>query len=386
MGDEGVKFLSTRTKGQWLSIDPTDGETADMDNRAETLRRILIDALQSEHFAVFCGLGTSLCVVKDGTRVAPTMLDLWNAAEAKTGASFEQVLERVHYPTIDADGDKDIELLLSKCQLSEAFESHPTIAEFIKRTEALIVEECSFLTHEISLPVHETFLRRIARRSTRAQRTQLFTTNYDLCFEYAASRVRFIVVDGFSHTNPQQFDSEHFSFDFVRRHESRDAPDYIPNVVHLYKLHGSVDWERNGTEITKSSTPSKPVLIYPRHTKFESSYEPPFLDLMGRFQTALRRPNCSLLVIGFGFNDKHLAEPILSAVRSNVGLKLTVIDPSLEQTENPAFVQFRSLVDGGDPRISLIAAKFEEFVSHLPDLVAVTEEERHMDRIKGAGK
>lgn len=314
------------------------------------------------------------------------MLDLWNAAEAKAGGGFNDVLSKVRFPAISSDDDKDIELLLSRCQLSEAFDPSPEIGSFIEQTEALIVEKCNFLPPDMPLPVHESFLRRIARRSTRAPRTELFTTNYDLCFEHVASRLRFIPIDGFSHSLPQEFDSGFFSYDFVRRYEGREAPDFIANVFHLCKVHGSIDWERHGSDILRVSTPRTPVLIYPRHTKFESSYEPPFLDLMARFQTALRRPNSALLVIGFGFKDKHLAEPILGAVRSNVGLKIALVDPALENSTNPAFTQLRSLVESGDPRICLIGATFEEFVPHLPDLVAVTEEEKHLERIKGAGK
>jgi hypothetical protein len=39
---------------------------------------------------------------------------------------------------------------------------------------------------------------------------KLFTTNYDLCFEEAAARSRFVTVDGFSHAMPQEFDGAYF--------------------------------------------------------------------------------------------------------------------------------------------------------------------------------
>lgn len=375
-----MKFFTSRTKGSWLAMDPSEvGEGA---GNEELLRRSLAELLQAEQFLVLCGLGTSLCITNGDTRLAPTMLDLWNEAENRAGVSFADVLKKVHFPTVATDQDKDIELLLSRCQLSEALEPKPNIRTFIEQTEAMIVERCSFLTSDFTLPEHESFLRRIARRSTRAPRTQLYTTNYDLCFEHAASRIRFVAVDGFSHTLPQEFDEEFFSYDLVRRGPGQESPDFIPNVFQLCKLHGSVDWERQGNRIRRVTKTSKPVLIYPRHTKFESSYEPPFLEVMGRFQSALRRPNTALLVIGFGFKDKHLSEPILAAVRSNVGLQVAVVDPAIESSDTPAFVQLRSLVSRGDARISLIAAKFEEFVPHVPDLVAVTEEERHIERLR----
>ena len=102
-----------------------------------------------------------------------------------------------------------------------------------------------FLDVEDEVDLHADFLRRLVRRSTRKLRTKVFTTNYDLCFEYAARKGRYVIVDGFSHTTPQVFDSLYFSYDIVKRESSPDSHDFIPNVFHLYKLHGSVDWTRN---------------------------------------------------------------------------------------------------------------------------------------------
>jgi hypothetical protein len=49
------------------------------------------------------------------------------------------------------------------------------------------------------LAAHESVLRKLARRGSRKPRAKVFTSNYDLCFEYAARRQRFVIVDGFSH-------------------------------------------------------------------------------------------------------------------------------------------------------------------------------------------
>lgn len=79
----------------------------------------------------------------------------------------------------------------------------------------------------------------------------MFTTNYDLCFEYAAREQQFVVVDDFSHSVPQTYDRAHFSYDIVRREGDADPPDYIESVFHLYKLHGSIDWRRRGPVILR---------------------------------------------------------------------------------------------------------------------------------------
>jgi len=212
---------------------------------------------------------------------------------------------------------------------------------------------------------------------------RLFTTNYDLTFESAASRTGFIAVDGFSHTSPSIFDGVNFSYDFVRRDDDRDGPEYIPNVFHLYKIHGSVDWMLQNGRILRADQPQSPLIIYPRNSKFESTYNPPFLEMMSRLQLALRQPNTGLLIVGFGFNDEHVSQPVLSAIRSNVALRALVVSPSLSKhsQSNPHLDAISQLILSGDDRLALLETSFEELVTAMPDLVAVTEEEEHRKRL-----
>lgn len=95
-------------------------------------------------------------------------------------------------------------------------------------------------------------------------------------------------------------------------------------------------------------------------------------------------------IIGFGFNDKHIAEPILAAVRGNLGLDIVIVSPDLETASgmggNPYLEELLQLIEGGDGRISLIAAKFEEIIKLIPDVVSETELERHNQRLRNLGK
>ena len=361
--------------------------SAQAQNHRQKLDQLLAEVLLSENLVVLAGLGTTLCLNKPGgPRIAPGMSDLWEAAAQKAGPHFEKLKAKVSYST-PSDGE-NIEALLSQCQLSQALRPAPDVAQFIADSEALIVENCRFVNEATDLTVHESFLRKVARRSTRQPRTKLFTTNYDLCFETAASHTRFIVVDGFSHTQPQEFDGSYFAYDFVRREQDREIPDYIPNVFQMYKIHGSVDWELRDSQIIKTPLPNKPLIIYPRHSKFEASYDQPFIEMMSRFQLALRQPNSGLLLLGFGFNDPHIWQPVMSAVRSNVSLKAIVVDPILPSSCKEPVKQMGNLIRAGDSRLVLLAAGFEDLVPILPDLVAATEDERHRDRlrVRGAAK
>ncbi len=227
-------------------------------------------------------------------------------------------------------------------------------------------------------------LRKVARRSSRQPRMKLFTTNYDRCFEKAATKARFTVIDGFSHTLPQEFDGTYFTYDLVRRIGHGETPDYIPNVFHLYKLHGSVDWERRSQNVIKSENPSKALIIYPRSDKFEISYEPPFLELMSGFQFALREPNTTLLIIGFGLKDKHIVEPIMSSIRSNINLRVVLISPHLETSTNSIVKSMSNYIIQGDSRLHLIETTFEETVKLIPDINIETEIEQHERRMRGS--
>lgn len=385
-----MKFKTYQYSKRWTDMQAAGGDPAAMAEAArakEQLETILSAILLSENLVILTGLGTSLCI-KDaaGNSIAPTMPDLWSHTRKST-PDFDALLTKVRQPK-DPSGawKEDIETLLSRCQMSLELEDDAVIRSFIASTESLIVKRCSFLGLVPSgsgLPIHESFLRKIARRPTRLPRAKLFTTNYDLCFETAAGTAGFVVIDGFSHTNPQEFDGIHFGYDIVRRDPESEVPFYISNVIQLLKLHGSVDWDRTTAgPVLRSPSPKKPVIIYPRSGKFESSYNQPYFEMMSRFQAALRLPNTGLLIIGFGFNDAHLVGPLMSGIRSNASLRFVAVSPRYD-TKMPDFIKtIEGLIEAGDRRLSILAAGFEDLVGAIPDLKAQSEEEQHQIRIK----
>lgn len=414
-----MQVLSSKTNGQWLAVVPPlppvagaaqpAGPMPDDPAMAEA-KRALSDVMRCSNLVVLAGLGTSLCVqpiVANGPK-APTMWDLWRqigalqdaAAAAVTphGPNFQQLLTLVGHPAAKTD----IEALMSRCRLAESFltgAGKEDVVKFVALAEAHIISATNFVTHNHPLPVHTEFLRRAARRPQRKSRMKVFTTNYDRCYEEAGRQGRYVVVDGFSHTVPPTFDAIHFSYETVRRLGDTESFDPIPNSFHLYKLHGSVDWQRQepSGEITKWTAGGKPVLIYPRNSKYELAFEQPYLEMIGAFQTAVREPDTGLLVVGFGFNDNHLAEPIMSAIRSNLSMKIVVVSPGLapwndgtnqgpgECENNKYLVQLKSLTAAGDARITLLNIGFEKMVPLVPDLAAETDLERHVARLRSVG-
>ena len=396
-----MKVRSIQTGDAWLHVGDDSGGTAPDPGAAEA-RRVLSSAVRSQNLAVLAGLGTSLCVMKGGTRLAPTMQDLLTKAKERFAELDEQELaiDGFHWSDFEKLSNvpkdcKDLEYFMSRATVAAGFltaDVAKRIEGYLAEAEEVIRNAVDFMKDDVELTVHQSFLRRVARRSSRRSRTKLFTTNYDLCFEMAARRSGFVVIDGFAFGNDARFDSAQFSYDVVRRSVTEERSDYIENLFHLHKLHGSVDWERQAGSpfISKKPGTRKPLLIYPRSDKYELAFSQPYIEMMGVFQSFVRLPSTTLLVIGFGFNDKHIAEPILAAVRGNLGLDIVIVSPDVEAASgnggNPYLGELLQLIEGGDGRISLIAAKFEEIVRLIPDIVSETELERHNQRLRNLGK
>lgn len=396
-----MKTMTSDTRGEWLDSDK-EQEGASFQKSAENeASRVVSDIFRCNNLIVLAGLGTSLCVKDEtGQNLAPTMADLWSRVkiehEIKNIPTWDELLKLVrHDPQ-----DQNLEALLSRCRLAEAFldgADLKTVESFIILAEDEIYKAVNFLQANQPLSAHSEFLRRAARRSNRKSRTKIFTTNYDRCFEEAGRRGRYVVIDGFSHTLPPTFDAVNFTYDIVRRDRNNETQDFIPNVFHLYKLHGSIDWERNESngEIQKvTGKPDKPLLIYPRNSKYELAFEQPYLEMIAALQATLREPDTGLLIVGFGFNDNHLSEPILSAIASNLSLKVGVVGPRLasykddngdqpgETDKNRYLTKLKQLMTQGDARLGLINCTFDELIQFIPDIAAESDLERHLERIR----
>lgn len=387
-----MEFKLGSYKNSWSDLNIPDNASEDAKNTNDEdkrrLNQFIVDILLSENLVVLAGLGTSLSAHTNVTLVgstypAPKMSTLWNAVKNKDPDIFKKIITKTKY-SIEKDGE-NIELFLSRCKLFQKIEDSSELKNFLEIAEKEILTLCDFVTEDLILETHEMFLRKVARRGPRLPRTQFFTTNYDLCFEQAAARTRFILNDGFSYTNPPEFDGQYFNYDIVNRGNFTDHthPEFVANLFQLHKLHGSIDWEEKNGQIYKTSNRINPCIIYPQDGKYESSYSAPYLELMSRFQTSLRKQNLGLLIIGFGFNDNHITHPIIQSLKSNVHSKILIIDPSIKSSSNAHLKTIEKLCDSGDWRIGLISGTFEDFVKILPDILKESEFDGHYNRVKG---
>ncbi len=399
----------------WLAFADRMGDDNKVEERGskDEIESALTNAISASNFLTLTGAGASFSARNPvGQPQAPSMRDLWDAVASKVGApEFAAVCAKFQKAKLN----DNIEKLLSLCkvylELNEAAgeddEEVKAIRTFVPVAEKCILQQVDYVTSQTMLPAHEAYVRKIGRRGFRKARAKVFTTNYDLSIEEAARRLRFTVIDGFSHSLDQVYDRQHFEYDIVRREPAKDAPDYIPNVFHLYKLHGSTDWRRVGPDVIRSrdNDVGEPVLIYPRSSKYQEAFDPPYLDMMSALQAALREPDSALVVAGFGFNDDHISRPILSALESNLTFRLVVCDPGfirsyealsgdpldgsvdhtiadVEPHPNSILERIRVLAQGGDQRVHLLNGRFEDLADAMPDLIGQTDRERHAERVR----
>jgi hypothetical protein len=321
--------------------------------------KISRELLTSSRLVVLAGSGCSFGLT-GSTKSAPMMADLFTLTTRLSG--YSELIRS----NPQLENYTNVEELLSAVQAAASLQSHAGIEEeFLRDATATIRDACDFIDESSDLTAHETFLRKIAHRELRQDRVSLFTTNYDLAFETALQRLRFTAIDGFGYGSRAIFSGDNFAFDLVRR-GPRGELELVPEVIRLMKLHGSVDWDDSSSYIQRTANPTSPVLIYPSSNKYRQSFRQPYLEAMARFQASLREQDTTIIIIGFGFSDDHITQPIVDALLTQATMRLLVVSPDVSTSSSATNVRLRQAVIAGDNRITLLASTFYQFANLLP--------------------
>ncbi|MAN29334.1 MULTISPECIES: SIR2 family protein [Mesonia] len=402
MEQDSWKYIIINGKSQWLKVKnptyekgilssiedlkPFDKKKEDGTPIEPTLedaqlekRRIYSDFFKKafKNILVLSGAGSSMDVG------GLSMAQLWNKAEEKYNEKnpkgFKTICDAVNYKY----EDKDLEKLLSQiegfCKFSK--DSKIKVAEDDEETPLSVIKEelftliktlCTISEPESNFP-HKILLEKLLQRKQTNPRVKIFTLNYDLLFEKAATAVNAIVIDGFSFTFPRTFSGRYFDYDIVQREGSKlkEEDNFIHRVFHLHKLHGSINWERNeeNNSVEIHANPKRALMVYPREAKYEDSYEQPFFEMMARFQRNLRLNNDTLLIcVGYSFNDKHINAAIEEALNQNPGFRLAVIDPGFDNDNisNSSLAIKKSALES--ERILMISESFTDFAKFYPEI------------------
>lgn len=166
---------------------------------------------------------------------------------------------------------------------------------------------------DVSLPDKETPYHRLAHWISSIDREkpiEIFTTNYDLLTEQAFEEASLPYFDGFVGSRQSFFDLRALEDNLIPKHWTR-----------LWKIHGSINWFQKNTKEVYRSSQTKIIadshLIYPSHIKYEQSRKMPYLALIDQLTRFLRQPNSLLILTGYSFNDEHLNDTIINALKAN---------------------------------------------------------------------
>lgn len=330
-----------------------------------------------KNVAVLTAAGTS---IDNGDRGGKSREGLWAYCEEEINAIYDILKDKggTLKGNLDrAKMDKNIEDYLSIVVLYEKLNG--TIKQgdesLREKLQEKIATACTLKLDENNRH-HSDFLRKLTARKPSDPRVQLYTTNYDTLFEQAAMQAGLTVIDGFTFASPRKFSGVNFDYDIVYRERSRIKPDesFIPNVFQLFKVHGSIDWWKDeNDDIYQKEGVKNPCIIYPASDKYESSYEQPYIELIAHFQQTLRKEGTLLIVIGFGFKDKHLQSIIKEAVSQNSHFHLLIVCYGTDEDGNETGIMpdyASDFILGGELKVpsnvTVLFSTFKDFVEAYP--------------------
>ena len=234
---------------------------------------------------------------------------------------------------------------------------------------------------------HEAFLKKLLQRPNNLRRANLFTTNYDMAFDYALDNLGVHYINGFMGVHNRCFRPEVYDYDIYYPGQSVSGKVHrAEKVLRYYKMHGSLSW------VSTESSPSnvygiseiamggsfepetdKQIMIYPCVSKKTFTLDLPYSELFRQFAQAITQPQSVLFCIGYSFFDEHINDIIYQAL-SIPSFTLIIANYKLNE-------EIQKLKDLGDPRIVVLdpddseQSTFVGFVKNvMPDLYEENEQ------------
>lgn len=163
--------------------------------------------------------------------------------------------------------------------------------------------------------------------------SEIFTTNYDYLFEIALEGAGIPYFDGFSG-----------SFEPFFCPEAVEDVEAYPQLVKLWKMHGSLGWTyRESDKAVIRQQSASEVLIYPSHLKYNTAKKQPYVGLIDRLCTFLQQDDAVLFTCGYSFGDNHINERIVTSLRR--GAKSHVIAMYYDDLWDKDGKKFSALTD-----------------------------------------
>lgn len=216
--------------------------------------------------------------------------------------------------------------LMNQIEADTESKKNQNLLEGVKTVSEAILEDRGNI--QSKLQVYTRFLQAVINILNMSNSRQvpksgnIFTTNYDLFFEMAADRVlqnnRLVFNDGANGYFNRIMDSSNFNKVVAYKGLNDNYLDELPSL-NLIKPHGSVNWKRRGddsVEIT-GMVQENPVVVPPTgHENATTFLDNHFHDMLRIFQLELDKRQSVLFILGFSFQDQHIAKMIRRAIQN----------------------------------------------------------------------
>lgn len=283
-----------------------------LSDNPEDVRKLTESYIQSGNLNFLVGSGASMPAVKVAGNIEAEINSLLiggNVADADLKAL--EFIEELAETNVDLLADIDDQPIT---------ETLANYTDFLSAVDGILFERKNIL-----LP----------------RQANIFTTNYDLFIEKAASKLPNVTLnDGFDRTSAvgsrYVFSPEKYFDRTYRSGSSNERIAELP-VMNLIKVHGSLSWQRDGDKEIRfasngvslsghvqknnpgavSIALAKRAVILPNVRKFESTLmERVYFDLLRLYSNCMDRDNALLIAFGFSFADEHILDITRRALRN----------------------------------------------------------------------
>ncbi|MEO9870328.1 MAG: SIR2 family protein [Ekhidna sp.] len=226
---------------------------------------------------------------------------------------LKQILNKESLELASENGSPDIEII------SDILNKHKNIGG-IKGIDSLISDiktgiiEILTSIEKVNYDYHIQFFHALKKKLANSKSDiWIFTTNYDLVFETAASMAGVPVFNGFEGINLRYFDIRNLKLQ--RGTVSNSKFEAIPEpTIKIVKLHGSISWEKSEGLVQEKFTgieKDNSCLILPQRTKVIDTLDSPY-DSLFRLANEILGNECEYLVsCGFSYRDQHINDHLI---------------------------------------------------------------------------
>lgn len=239
---------------------------------------------------------------------------------------LDEVLDQVGLSYDAVKGEPNVEVIADHV-IAHAISTQQTRFHALEVRLRELVTDVILAVGSPVLDRHVDFLTSLKSRAYgRPACVYIFTTNYDLLFEFAGAEAGVVVETGFIGSVERFFDPQRFAFSCGTLANSRFA-EHPALTVRLVKLHGSVSWvSRNGRFFERHPTSiaaaDRRVMILPRRRKIMETLHAPHDALFTAARGALGADCKYLVSCGFSFGDDHINDNLLHPVVSTGRIRL----------------------------------------------------------------